>query len=196
MPTPGQAFSAEHSRVFVLVPPPQVAEHSENDDHSDHWGTNRSPSEKVVKIVVVSTFVFSIGSSVGSTVVSVDGSVVGPIGGSTAGSVDDSSLGSSVELLVNSAVGSVVASVVISVAGLMDVLVLKIVAVVLAMIASVAVVVLAMVTVEVVASKIHNLIFFAWKTIDPYTYRIRLCCSIHSCLFSLLLKSQQASVNM
>ena len=51
MPTPGQAFSSEHSRVFVLVPPPQVAEHSENDDHSDHWGTNRSPSEKVVKIV-------------------------------------------------------------------------------------------------------------------------------------------------
>ena len=74
--TPGHAFSTEHSRVFVLVPPPQVAEHSENGDQSDHFGTNRSPLENVVNAVVVAAVVSASGSFVGSTVSSDVGSTV------------------------------------------------------------------------------------------------------------------------
>ena len=76
VPTPGHAFSTEHSRVFVLVPPPQVAEHSENGDQSDHFGTNRSPLENVVKTVVVSASRSVVGSTVSSDVGSTVDSVV------------------------------------------------------------------------------------------------------------------------
>ena len=42
---PEHAPSMEHTRDLILVPPPQVVEHTENGDHSDQLAIPRSPSE-------------------------------------------------------------------------------------------------------------------------------------------------------